>query len=100
MTRLILLSLLLLPPLTRASDEVPCQEAFSAWMLEQHQIFANRQLGKMERRHAERSIDKARTLFNKSGDFCKTMAELEAFKDKDPRFTARGGEIHDFTPVL
>ncbi|ENY73705.1 hypothetical protein [Aeromonas diversa] len=100
MTRLLLLSLTLLSSIAWASDEDPCRHAFSTWMLEQHQTFANRQLGKMERRQAERAIDKARTLFNKNGDFCKTMAELDAFKDKDPRFTARGGEIHDFTPVL
>jgi len=92
--------LLLLPLLwtlpAQANSESQCQQEFVGWMLHQQQQFSDRKSDKMERRRAERAIDLARQEYDKQASFCKTMQLVHGYKDADPRFTPRVGEIHDY----
>ncbi|MGY3863534.1 hypothetical protein ACW5WN_18345 [Aeromonas lacus] len=98
MRYLLLLSLFwTLPAL--AESESHCQQAFVDWMLHQQQQFSDRKADKMTRRRAERAIDLARQEYDKAGSFCQTMLQIEAYRDSDPRFTPREGEIHNFHPA-
>ncbi|HEH9439898.1 hypothetical protein AOX56_02070 [Aeromonas sobria] len=95
--------LLLLPLLwtlpAQANNEAKCQQEFVDWMLHQQQQFSDRKSDKMERRRAERAIELARQEYDKQTSFCKTMALVRSYKDSDPRFKPRTGEIHDFAPA-
>ena len=95
--------LLLLPLLwtlpAQASSESQCQQEFVGWMLQQQQQFSDRKSDKMERRRAERAIELARQEYDKQTSFCKTMELVRSYKDSDPRFKPRSGEVHDFTPA-
>lgn len=92
--------LLLLPLLwtlpAQANNEAKCQQEFVNWMLHQQQQFSDRKSDKMERRRAERAIELARQEYDKQTSFCKTMELVRSYKDSDPRFKPRTGEIHDF----
>ncbi|QWZ80109.1 MULTISPECIES: hypothetical protein [Aeromonas] len=96
MRYLILLSLLWTLP-AQANSESQCQQEFVGWMLHQQQQFSDRKSDKMERRRAERAIDLARQEYDKQASFCKTMQLVREYKDGDPRFTPRPGEIHDYS---
>ena len=93
--------LLLLPLLwtlpAQANSESQCQQEFVGWMLQQQQQFSDRKSDKMERRRAERAIELARQEYDKQASFCKTMQLVRSYKDGDPRFSPRSGEIHNFT---
>lgn len=95
--------LLLLPLLwtlpVQANSESQCQQEFVGWMLQQQQQFSDRKSDKMERRRAERAIELARQEYDKQASFCKTMQLVRSYKDSDPRFKPRTGEIHDFAPA-
>ncbi|WP_148612908.1 hypothetical protein, partial [Aeromonas sobria] len=73
-----------------------CQQEFVDWMLHQQQQFSDRKSDKMERRRAERAIELARQEYDKQTSFCQTMELVRSYKDSDPRFKPRAGEIHDF----
>ena len=95
--------LLLLPLLwtlpAQANSESQCKQEFVGWMLHQQQQFSDRKSDKMERRRAERAIELARQEYDKQTSFCKTMELVRSYKDSDPRFKPRTGEIHDFAPA-
>ncbi|MGL5325140.1 MAG: hypothetical protein ACRC91_10535 [Aeromonas sp.] len=92
--------LLLLPLLwalpVQANNESQCQREFVDWMLHQQQLFSDRKSDKMARRRAERAIDMARQELDKQAGFCKTMQLVRDYKDGDPRFISRPGELHDY----
>lgn len=83
----------------RAASEAECQQAFTEWMLSQHQQFGDRKAGKMARRNAERAIDRARDEYARQESFCQAMAWVEGDRPQDPRFKPREGEVHDFTSL-
>ncbi|XAG70105.1 hypothetical protein MRM75_03655 [bacterium 19CA06SA08-2] len=95
---LLMIPLLVTLP-THAASESQCRQAFTDWMLTQHQQFSDRNASKMERRQAERAIDQMRDEFAKQESFCQAMEWATHHQDQDPRFNPRPGEIHDFTPA-
>ena len=92
-----LIALLIALP-AQAASETECRQAFLEWMLDQQKQFSDRKANKMERRNAERAIDRAREAFAKQESFCQAMAWVDGDTGRDPRFKPRTGEIHDFTP--